>query len=175
MRKPRRIVENGRYHVIAKVNRAEFILQNDNIKQMLLNVITEAKAKYSFSVENFCIMDNHIHLMIRPHIGTSLSRVMQWILSVFAQRFNRIYGYKGHVWYDRFKSKVIADLRQFIATFSYIAFNPVKAGLVNAPLEYGFSGVRHLYEECYSVVDPPHGFLGLLFLQYKDTRLTSLT
>jgi hypothetical protein len=66
---------------------------------------------------------------------------MQWILSVFALQYNKLYSYKGHVWYDRFKSKVIKTLQQLINTFLYIANNPVRAGLTNHPLEFVYNGM----------------------------------
>ncbi len=54
-------------------------------------------------------MGNHFHLIIRPQKNENLSRIMQWILSVFALKFNRLFTYSGHVWYDRFTSKIIND------------------------------------------------------------------
>ncbi|MCK4516404.1 MAG: transposase, partial [Spirochaetaceae bacterium] len=86
MRKPRRLVDSARYHVIARANRREFILESDRIKDMFLSVITQAKRRFRFSIDTVCIMDNHIHLLLRPRNGESLSRIMQWILSVFAIR-----------------------------------------------------------------------------------------
>ena len=98
---------------------------------------------------------------------------MQWILSVFASRFNRVYGRRGHVWYDRFKSSVIATIRQFIAAFEYIAANPVKARLAANPLDYRFSGVRHLRDGCYDVVDPPGGLVRILFAEYAQLQIAA--
>lgn len=141
------------------------------MKKLFLETVERAKAKYAFSVENFCIMDNHIHLMLTPSRTTSLSRIMQWILSVFAMRFNRIYGQKGHVWYDRFKSKVIDDIRQLLATFRYIAENPVNAQLVDRPSDYSFSGVRHMMEGRFHILDPPARLLQLLFPSFRQIAL----
>lgn len=86
-------------------------------------------------------MGNHIHLEITPQQEISISKIMQWILSVFAKNYNKLFAYKGHVWYDRFKSKVIETLQQLINTFLYIANNPVRAGLVEHPLSFVYSGI----------------------------------
>lgn len=117
------------------------ILEDEQIKLLFLDVLVRAKKKYGFIFRNFCIMGNHIHLEITPQEDLSISRIMQWILSVFALQYNKIFNYKGHVWYDRFKSKVIESVRQLINTFLYIANNPVRAALANHPLEFVYSGI----------------------------------
>ena len=64
---------------------------------------------------------------------------MQWILSVFAIWFNKKFGLIGHVWYDRFKSKIIRSYRQYLATFLYIANNPVSADIVKKATDYKYN------------------------------------
>ncbi len=141
MRKPRQIVVNATYHICARANRQELILEDEQIKMLFLNVLVRAKKKYNFIFRNFCIMGNHIHLEITPQEDVSISKIMQWILSVFAVQYNKLYGYKGHVWYDRFKSKVIESIQQLINTFLYISNNPVRAALVDHPLKFIYSGI----------------------------------
>jgi len=141
MRKPRIKREGAIYHIAARVNRQEEIFINEHFKELILDVLKEAKKKYSFLFRNFCLMDNHVHLDIEPKENVDISRIMQWILSVFARRYNKIFGYKGHVWYDRFKSKIINSIQQYINTFFYIANNPIRARIVKHPLEYAYSGL----------------------------------
>lgn len=162
MRQKRVLVPNAQYHVVARANRGEFIFRSPKIKELFLNVVRRAKKRYTFSIENFCIMSNHVHLMIRPGQGESLSRIMQWILSVFALRFNRIFGYTGHVWYDRFKSRVIESYLQWISTFLYVMQNPVRARLVEDPFYYPYCGVAHMRAGKYSVIDRPVSLIRLL-------------
>lgn len=163
MRHPRKLVIGAEYHVVARANRREFIFNTFQMKELFLDIVRRAKQKYTFTVRNFCIMSNHIHFLIRPGTGESLSRIMQWILSVFATAFNRCFGYSGHVWYDRFKSIVIGTLRQFVAAFEYITANPVKAGLCGDPMAYRHNGVRRIRDGDYGVVDRPDRLVQLLF------------
>jgi putative transposase len=163
MRKPRFLIAGAEYHVVARANRREFIFNTPRLKDLFLDIVRRAKRKYAFTIRNFCIMSNHIHFLIRPGEGENLSRIMQWILSVFAASFNRIFGYLGHVWHDRFKSVVVATLRQFIAAFAYIADNPVKAGIVRRPSDYHHNGVRHIRDGDHSVIEPPDDLVRLLF------------
>lgn len=155
MRQPRRIVCNARYHVVARANRGEFILERHGMKELLLATIARAHKKHEFRVENFCVMGNHVHMIVQPLRDSKLSRIMQWILSTFAINFNRIHHLRGHVWYDRFHSTVIETLKQYLQTFDYINMNPVKVGLAVKPTEYPYCGVRHILDGNFSVVDPP--------------------
>ena len=138
MRTPRRIVPGATYHVIARINRKEFALASPVVKEMLIRVFRRAKERFQFELVNLCIMDNHVHMMIRPGPNSSISAIMQWILSVFAVRYNRYRGVSGHVWYDRFRSVVVDGLRQFLATFWYIQDNPSRAGLIPVGEKYRY-------------------------------------
>lgn len=100
-------------------------------------------------------MGNHIHFDITPNENESLSNIMQWILSVFAVRYNKIFKYKGHLWYDRFKSKIINDYIQLINTFVYISNNPVRAGLCDHPLHYTYNGITHIMNGNFQIIDEP--------------------
>jgi putative transposase len=171
MRKPRKKEEGACYHVTARSNRGEFILQSRKLKREFLMVLEKAKEKFNFKLKHFCIMSNHIHLMIQPRENTDISKIMQWILSVFAIRFNKIFGYKGHVWYDRFKSKIIHTLNQLIKVFEYISLNPVKAHLSETVFDYSFSALQHIKQNRRDLVDPPDLILFLAFPQIGGNLL----
>lgn len=161
MRRNRILIEGARYHVVARANRREMILRSDDVKDLFLRTIRRAKGKYSFSIENFCIMENHFHLMIKPGRKENLSRIMQWIMSVFAMTLNRHNGWSGHIWSDRFYSKIIDSIRAFSTIFHYIDENPVKANLARASSEWKYCGAywrKRRY--CDLVAKPPFPRLG---------------
>ena len=138
---------------------------------MFLAVVRRARRKYRFCIANFCVMSNHFHFIITPAEGESLSKIMQWILSVFALRYNRRFGYEGHVWYDRFRSWVINGFRQFLITFRYIAENPVRAGIAASPWDYAFCGLRHIRDGDRRIVDMPEAVLRLMMPGYCERLL----
>lgn len=162
MRKPREIYLNGEYHVTAKINRGEFALESREVKNLFLFIVSRAKKKHSFRLRNFVVMSNHIHFLIKPGEKESLSRIMQWILGVFAVCYNKQFNLKGHVWYDRFKSKVISSYRQLIATFKYICNNPVKAQIVESGKEYAYGGLWFIRNRDFELIEPPDPFLLVL-------------
>ena len=155
MRKPRYLIKDAEYHVTARINRGEFALETGEIKKLFLHTVKRAKEKYSFRIKCFVIMDNHIHLLIRPINGESLSKIMQWILSVFAIHYNKHFNLKGHVWYDRFKSKIIETFQQLLATFKYICNNPLKAEMVSDPEEYKYGALWFIRHRLFDIVEPP--------------------
>jgi putative transposase len=143
MRKNRVLKDGAKYHVTARANRKEMILETDEIKEMFLDVLARAKKKYECRIENFCIMGNHFHLIIQPMNGSSLSRIMQWILSMFARIWNKFHSLTGHVWGERFFSKIIEELNELRATSIYIDENPLAAGLCETKSEWKFGGYWH--------------------------------
>lgn len=139
------------------------ILNPIEMKELFLEVLKRAKGKYAFQVENFCIMGNHYHLMIRPKNGTSLSRIMQWVMSVFAMAYNRIHGLVGHVWGERFYSCIVSGLRDFLRIYKYIDDNPVKAGQVDYGWYWPYGGMWHHRANITDVCSPPGELVELLF------------
>lgn len=164
MRKTRILQKGSKYHVIAKINRSEFLLQVSWIKEEFISILKEKKQKYSYHIHQFCIMDNHIHLIIEPLGESSLSRIMQSILCTFAIRFNSKYNLKGHIWYDRFKSIIIQNIFQFLSTFDYISNNPVKAGIIDNPELYPFGGIYDILYQKMKVVDTIDYYRQALFV-----------
>jgi putative transposase len=140
MHKPRILVEGARYHVSARANNKLMVLDQAEVKELFVEIVSRAREKYRFSIDNFCIMGNHFHFIIKPHEKESLSRIMQWILSVFAMAYNRLHGTSGHLWGQRFFSQVINSFRVFMKIFDYIDENPVKAGIIQDKRMWIFSG-----------------------------------
>jgi putative transposase len=143
MRHPRKLLEGARYHVTARANRSELILETGAMKGLFLSTVKRAKKKYAFRLENFCVMGNHFHFVIQPGRGQNLSAIMRWILSVFAMAYNKITGFKGHVWGERFFSRIIASLRELLQVFEYVDNNPVKASRVEDRRDWRWGGLWH--------------------------------
>ena len=153
MRKNRVLRKGATYHVSAKINRSEMIFESNEFKNLFLHTVKRAKEDHEFLIRNFTIMDNHIHFLIQPLGNSSLSKIMQWILSVFAINYNLINKIHGHVWQGRFFSRTIDDIRQYFDTFNYISDNPVKAGLVNNAKDYKYGALYFIFNEIFDIVE----------------------
>lgn len=115
-RRKRIIKDGGTYLVQSIVNEEKNLLKPYSIKKLLLKVIYEAKfiKKYRFKIKNILIKDNNVQIIIKMEKGESLSKIMQWILSVFAMRYNRSHNRKGHLWIARFISKVLHKITEAV-------------------------------------------------------------
>lgn len=163
MRKPRRTKQGARYHITARVNRGEMALESKKMKDLFLAVVKRAKKKYQFSVFHFCIMGNHVHFLLQPGVNENLSRIMQWILSVFALQYNKQLGIRGHFWYDRFFSRIVECLRCFLKVFDYISNNPVRARLVTHPIGFKYSGIFHYHNALFDIVSYRDPLIQIIF------------
>ena len=151
----RELVDYGSYHVGGKMCRGEDFLSDNEIKNLYLSVLEECKRKkHKFEIFNLCVMDNHIHFIIRPAKGENLSKIMQWINSVFAMRFNKLTGRCGHVWKCRFWSSIIEKIEQFKKVYHYISYNSVKAGIVSSPEDYPYCGEYHISRGILGIITP---------------------
>jgi putative transposase len=171
-RRNRVLAHNARYHVSVTINRKEMVFKDKATRTMFYKVIAQAKDRYAFYIENFILMGNHVHLIIRPYRDDNLSRIMQWILSVFAMRYNKTMGYTGHVWGQRFFSRIIAGFMDFLKTFVYIDENPVRAGLVEDACDWEDGGLHHSRIGRHDVVDAID-WISLLFPSHSIQRLGS--
>ncbi|MDR1326664.1 MAG: transposase [Treponema sp.] len=163
MRPLRILIDGAIYHVTSKINRQAMGLRPPQIKAMFLAFIKKAKLKYPFELLNFCIMDNHIHLLIKPAQGQSLSKIMQWLKGNFAKYWNKMHHTEGHLWGERFFSKIIENVAQFFKTFNYIDENPVEAKMVAKAEDWEFGGLYHHLHGQLDVVDIPRTAILRLF------------
>jgi len=124
-------------------------------RELFIGILKRAKKRFNFALKNFCIMGNHIHLLIKPGPGASLSRIMQWILGVFAQLWNKKHGLSGHLWGERFFSRIIMGILDFLRVFLYIDYNPAIAGLVENPEQWEYGGLWHHKKGVTDIIELP--------------------
>ncbi|MDR2537100.1 MAG: transposase [Treponema sp.] len=153
MRLRRLLLDNATYHVTSKIDHDAMALKDAEVKQMFLDFVEKAKKKFCFELWNFTVMDNHIHFLIKPGKDASLSKIMQWIKGNFAKRWNKIHHTHGHVWGERFFSKIIRDEGQFDQVSEYIDNNPVEARLVKDAKNWEFGGLFHKLRRIVGLID----------------------
>ena len=153
------------YHVIQRgINRMAIFCDDDD-RQMFLNLL-RLQVCESFKVYCYCLMDNHLHLIVK---SDELSFHIHHIASIYAMWFNHKYGRHGYLFKDRFKSEVIEDENYLLRCFRYILYNPVKAGICKKVSAYRWSSY-HIY---YTIPDPivTTEFLDLFFDQKEDFEM----
>lgn len=93
-----------------------------------------------YSLLEWCIMPNHIHMLVQLAEHASLSNIMQTLKSYTAKQANRILCRKGQFWEREYFDRYIRDYEHYKRVVNDIASNPVKAGLVDSPEEWPWRG-----------------------------------
>jgi len=97
-------------------------------KKKFIKTVIQKKADEAFKLYAYCIMDNHVHLVIKEQ-KEPISRIVKKITTSFAYYFNNKYKRVGHLFQDRYKSETIEDEPYLISVIRYIHNNPEKAGI----------------------------------------------
>ena len=134
-RKARIKSEFGIYHVIQRGNEKKSIFRNNCDRYKYIEVLIKAKEKYNFLVHGYCLMDNHIHILLDTN-GNDMSKIMQSISVSYAIYFNKTYDRCGHLFQDRFRSEQVLNDEYLLEVSRYIHNNLVKAGIVSNLTEY---------------------------------------
>jgi len=143
------------YHIIQRGNEKKnlFLSSEDNAK--FVEILGRMKIKYKFFLYAFCLMGNHVHLLIDDN-GNDISKIIKSVNVSYAQYFNRKYQRCGHLFQDRFWSELVKDERYFLQVSRYIHNNPVRAGVAKEPAEYCWSSYN-IYagrtEDLYKLID----------------------
>lgn len=140
-RKPRIHYPGALYHVMVRGNNGENILAEEKHKNKYLDIIASYKEKIGFMLYSYCIMDNHVHLLIEVK-DVPLSKIMQRIQQVYTQWFNRKYNRTGHVFQQRYKALLCDKDSYLLQLIRYIHNNPVKAN-IEGGIDYKWSS--HIY------------------------------
>lgn len=104
----------------------------------------------------YCLMDNHVHLLVSAQTGDGGARLMKSIGQLYAQYVNRTYERRGNLWEGRFKSCLVQSEDYVLACYRYIELNPVRAALVRRPGEYPWSSYCANAEGCASPLITMH-------------------
>ena len=140
-RKARAEVEGGLYHVITRGNNRRQIFNSPADYKKFLSLLTIQKTKLPFFLYSYCLMSNHVHLLIERQANT-VGRIMHRLLTGYAQYYNRRYRRVGHLLQGRHKAILCQSDRYLSELVRYIHLNPVRARMVNQPEEYEYSSHR---------------------------------
>lgn len=174
MRQPRERSESGIYHVILRgINRQDIFFDDDDY-QRFLETVNHMKSNNQFVIYGYCLMTNHVHLLVRENSDT-ISRIMSRIGTSYAWWYNRKYGRSGHVFQGRYGSECVENDDYLLTVIRYIHNNPVKAGMAQNPEEYQWSSIHAYYgtrEYPYGLSEP--GFVLSIINQDRERAIEAI-
>lgn len=108
-----------------------------------LDLIKKYKQDLPFSLYHYCLMPNHVHMLIKTVKNSDFSLFMKKLNLSYFHYYRKRYGWTGHFWQDRFKTQPVGKDEYFIQCGKYIELNPVRANLIISPEDYRYSSFRH--------------------------------
>lgn len=136
-RQARRRSASGIYHVMLRRVGKQYLFEDDDDRRAFLDFMWRVTQEHGLSVIAWCLMDNHVHLVLRD-VANELSPAMKRIALLYAQRFNKRTGHVGHVFQNRFESRPVETDAYLLDVVRYVHNNPVAAG-ARAACEYRWS------------------------------------
>jgi len=131
----------GIYHIMIRGINKEQIFNRVVHKNKVIEIIKNIREDMEFDVIAYCIMDNHLHLLIKAD-EDKLETLMKKLNVKYAMHYNKIEKRYGHVFQDRFKSEAVENDKYLLGALRYIHNNPIKAGITKNISDYSWSSAK---------------------------------
>jgi putative transposase len=129
------------HHVTQRGNARRAVFETDNDRLAYLSIVAQQAKKRGLSVRGYCLMPNHVHLVVVPVKPDAMALVLRDAHGRYASYLNARQGADGHVWQGRYYSCPMDESHLWNA-LRYIERNPVRAGLVQRPEDWVWSSAR---------------------------------
>jgi putative transposase len=134
MPRPLRLILPGvALHVIQRGNNRVACFRQDSDYLVYLAHLRQLAEKYECAVHAYCLMTNHVHLLLTPGTAGACIGLMRELGQRYVQYFNRRNERSGTLWEGRFRSCIAESARYVLACYRYIESNPARAGMVDHP------------------------------------------
>lgn len=138
---------DGKYfHVMIQGHNKEFIFKSKKSKEKMKDIIFNKTKELNVKIIAYCIMDNHVHLLIKIEEVNDMSKYMSRVNTSYAKYYNHIYNKVGYVFRDRYRAEGIYNINHIINCIKYIHENPVKVQIVLQAQEYEYSSINDYRE-----------------------------
>ena len=134
------VLPNYPHHIVQRGHNRSVVFAADHDFGFYLRTLAEWKVKLGCKLYAYCLMTNHVHLVVDPGDDPSnLALLMKRLAGRYTRHINRIERRTGTVWEGRYKSSPIDTEEYLLNCCRYVEFNPQRAGIVAAPHLYRWS------------------------------------
>jgi putative transposase len=140
-RAARQVYPDIPHHVTARGARREPTFFGPDDYRLYLRLLRRGCRKSATSVWAWCLMPNHLHLILVPSQRSGLRAVLAPVQRLYAVEINRRQAWSGHFWQGRFASSPMDEAHLHVC-LRYVELNPVRAGLVARAEEWPWSSAR---------------------------------
>ena len=127
-RLPRVVIVDVPHHVTQRGNARQVIFDDDADRITYLELLRQYSENYGLSLLGYCLMSNHVHLVVVPHALDALAQSLKQGHGRYAAYWNARRSGTGHVWQGRFYSCPLDEAHLWRA-LRYVELNPVRAGM----------------------------------------------
>ena len=140
-RMARVVIPQYPHHVTQRGNRRQRTFFSDSDFRAYIKLLANARDSAEVTVWAYCLMPNHVHLVVVPNRDDSLACMFRDAHRQYTRHVNSREGWRGHLWQERFHSVVMDELHT-LAAVRYVELNPVRAGLCGKPEQWPWSSAR---------------------------------
>ena len=123
------VVPGCPHHVTQRGNNGQDVFFVDDDRRVYLCLLGEQSERFGLTIDGYCLMTNHVHLIATPRETDSLAKAVGRTHWRYTQYVNRLHGRHGHLWQNRFYSCALDDVH-FWSAMMYVERNAVRAALV---------------------------------------------
>ncbi len=139
-RQSRFVLPNCPHHIIQRGHNRQVVFTRDDDYLYYLDNLREWKTALDCKVYAYCLMTNHVHLVVDPGSDPEkLGLLMKRLAGRQARYINTKDNRSGSLWEGRYKSSPIEANQYLLACCRYVELNPVRAGMVDDPAQYHWS------------------------------------
>jgi putative transposase len=134
----RAVIPQCPHHITQRGNERRDLFFSPKDREVYIGLLKHNAALYPTDVLGFCLMTNHVHLVLRPHHALSLAKLMRVVQMRYSQYRHALERGSGHLWQSRYYSCVV-EPEKLGAVMRYVELNPVRAGMVERADRYPWS------------------------------------
>jgi REP element-mobilizing transposase RayT len=159
----RTLGKNATYLVEAITNRLAPEVKQNSDKDLIMAALERTKARFAFELLDFCMMDDHVYLLIKPEDGLVLPSIMQYFLSMAARMWNKEHEKRGHhLWRQRFMSRIVKSGEEFRQMIALLRVHVEKVTGKKAG-EFRYCGVWQRVNSIKTLVSDVYAFVARYF------------
>lgn len=144
-RKARKYVNASFFHVMCQGIKKENIFSKESHIKKYLYLINKYKKDFFIDIIAYCVMPNHVHLLLHSHNVAQISKFMHKINCIYGMHYNSKNKRVGYVFRDRFRMEEINNDKYLMTCIFYIHNNPVKAGICTLVQQYKYSSYKEFF------------------------------
>lgn len=138
-RQPRIWLDDVPLHIVQRGHNRSPCFFGESDYHVYLHCLGQALIETECRLHAYVLMTNHVHLLLTPRHGAAVPRLFVYLGRRYVRHVNRRYDRTGTLWDSRYKCSIVDTDGYFLACQRYIELNPVRADIVDDPIQYPWS------------------------------------